>query len=96
LIIRLIGVYLIYLAVTNAISFIVAFMTVMQTPKLLTQSFGVLLQPIIWIVIYIVAGNYLIRDGQHLFTILNREDSPNSLEKDLQEAKKDFNSKQNT
>ncbi len=71
--IRLIGVYFIYLAVSNTVSFVGSIIIMIQTPELFEKSFGILFQSVLLIALYGVLGNYLIQNGSHLFTVLNRE-----------------------
>jgi hypothetical protein len=78
LIIRLIGLYLLYCAVTASINFLGTFMTAIQTPSLLEKSLGLFAQAIFLIAIQGIVGIYLLRDGGILFDILQSEGDRNS------------------
>lgn len=94
-IIRLLGLLGIYMFIEKAVALVVNLYTFMQIPELFEKSFGIIFQTGILMILYGVVGIYLLIDGNILFTILNREDYSNSLEKDLEETSFNLNNKQN-
>lgn len=86
LIIKLIGLYCVFSAITSAISFLGSFLTVLQEPKVLSTWFPIFLQSIAMIAFYGIVGNYLLKDGKFLFDILNQEEPPNKTQENLDEV----------
>lgn len=82
LLIRLIGIYLIYLAVTGSINLIGSFITAWQTPGLIERSFVMFLLTFFLIVLESIAGIYLLNDGTILFDILDREEKDDDPDQD--------------
>lgn len=85
LVVKLIGLYCVYSAVTGTLTFLSSFLLALQNPELFSKSVIIFLQSIAMIAIYGIVGNYLLRDGKFLFDVLNREEPPNTTQENLDE-----------
>ncbi|MCD9189057.1 MAG: hypothetical protein LUM44_21750 [Pyrinomonadaceae bacterium] len=83
--VKIIGLYCIYSAVTNILTFLSSFLLALQNPELFKKSVIIFLQSIVIIALYGIIGNYLLRNGKFLFDILNREEPPNTTLENLNE-----------
>ncbi len=74
LIIRLIGVYLLYLAAITSISLLGTLLTALQAPELASRSVLLFVSPGLLAIMEGIAGFYLVNSGTILFNILAREE----------------------
>ncbi|HEV7643846.1 MAG TPA: hypothetical protein VGO50_07910 [Pyrinomonadaceae bacterium] len=74
LVVRLIGVYLLYLAAITSISLIGTLLTALQTPELASRSMSMFVSPALLAVMEGIVGFYLVNTGTVLFNILAREE----------------------
>jgi hypothetical protein len=85
LVIKVIGLYFIYEAVTSGLKLIASFIVAFQAPELFYKSIGIFIPQIVLVALCAIIANYLLRDGRLVFDILNREEPSNFLKESVDE-----------